>query len=113
MLFRSAAARVPAGPASALSVDAVTDQAVARLNIFTYVGAVLGGALTGVFATAGALRTGFVVLAVLALVSAVLAGRFREAVVPDTSVPEATTPDTTTPDTALPTAPAADGTTRP
>ena len=69
----------PAGPLPAQSVETVTDQAVARLNIFTYAGGVLGGALTGVFATAGSLRAGFVVLAALALVSAVLAGRFREA----------------------------------
>ncbi|WP_066464339.1 MFS transporter [Sanguibacter suarezii] len=65
-----------------LSVEAVTDQAVARLNIFTYLGAVLGGALTGAFATADAHRAGFAVLAALAFVSAVLARRFREAEVP-------------------------------
>ncbi|MBD8078256.1 MFS transporter [Cellulosimicrobium arenosum] len=63
-------------------VETVTDRAVARLNVFTYVGAVLGGVLTGVFATAQHLRVGFVVLAALAAVSAVLAGRFR-AVRPD------------------------------
>nr|WP_128082895.1 MFS transporter [Cellulosimicrobium sp. MM] len=55
----------------------VTDRAVARLNVFTYAGAVLGGVLTGVFATAHHLRVGFVVLAVLAAVSAVLASAFR------------------------------------
>lgn len=59
------------------TVESVTDRAVARLNVFTYVGAVLGGVLTGVFATADQLRVGFAVLAVLAAVSAVLAGRFR------------------------------------
>lgn len=59
------------------TVESVTDRAVARLNVFTYVGAVLGGVLTGVFATADQLRAGFAVLAVLAAVSAVLAGRFR------------------------------------
>ncbi|SDC35907.1 Sugar phosphate permease [Sanguibacter gelidistatuariae] len=85
------------------SVETVTDQAVARLNIFTYVGAVLGGALTGVFATADALRAGFVVLAGLALVSAVLARRFRETALPETAPPE----------TALPVRPAPDGTSRP
>lgn len=63
--------------AGAVGVEAVTDRAVARLNVFTYVGAVLGGVLTGVFATAHQLRAGFVVLAALAAVSAVLAGRFR------------------------------------
>lgn len=68
-------------PMASSTVDAVTDQAVARLNIFTYVGAVLGGVLTGVFATADALRAGFVVLAVLAFVSAILARTFREAAV--------------------------------
>lgn len=75
----------PASPHGAQSVDAVTDQAVARLNIFTYAGGVLGGALTGVFATAGSLRAGFVVLAALAFVSAVLAGRFREMKVSETT----------------------------
>ncbi|MEK8225507.1 hypothetical protein NKG05_04280 [Oerskovia sp. M15] len=41
------------------SVEEATDRAVARLNIFTYVGAVLGGAMTGIFATTDALRAGF------------------------------------------------------
>ena len=76
------------GPQAAAMSVAVTDQAVARLNIFTYAGAVLGGALTGIFATADALRVGFVVLALLALVSAVLATRFREAVVVEGTVGE-------------------------
>ena len=65
---------------------------VARLNVFTYAGAVLGGVLTGVFATAHHLRLGFVVLAVLAAVSAVLAGAFRPARVALVSVSEATPP---------------------
>ncbi len=64
---------------SAPTVEEATDRAVARLNVFTYVGAVLGGAMTGVFATTDALRLGFGVLAVLALATVVLAGRFREA----------------------------------
>lgn len=72
------AARTADGESAPGLVEEVTDRAVARLNVFTYVGAVLGGVLTGVFATADQLRTGFVVLAVLATVSAVLAGRFRE-----------------------------------
>lgn len=72
------AARRASGETGPGLVEEVTDRAVARLNVFTYAGAVLGGVLTGVFATADQLRTGFVVLAVLATVSAVLAGRFRE-----------------------------------
>ncbi|MGW6006836.1 MFS transporter [Oerskovia enterophila] len=67
---------------AAPTVEEATDRAVARLNVFTYVGAVLGGAMTGVFATTDALRLGFGVLAVLALATVVLAGRFREAVLP-------------------------------
>lgn len=70
------------------TVEDATDRAVARLNVFTYVGAVLGGAMTGVFATTDALRAGFGVLAVLALATVLLAGRFREAALPvDVSEP--------------------------
>ncbi|QJW37461.1 MFS transporter [Cellulosimicrobium protaetiae] len=76
----------------AVVVATVTDRAVARLNVFTYAGAVLGGVLTGVFATAHHLRLGFVVLAVLAAVSAVLAGAFRPARVAPLSVSETTPP---------------------
>jgi MFS family permease len=72
------AARSTDGTAPSGLVETVTDRAVARLNVFTYVGAVLGGVLTGVFATADQLRVGFAVLAAIAAVSAVLAGRFRE-----------------------------------
>jgi len=81
-----AGAPIPAG------VAVVTDRAVARLNVFTYVGAVLGGVLTGVFATADQLRLGFAVLAALAAVSAVLAGAFRTA----RSVPAAVSETTPT-----------------
>ncbi|ROS76841.1 MFS transporter [Cellulomonas sp. PhB143] len=63
-------------------LERVTDQALARLNVFTYVGAVLGGVLTGVFATADHLRLGLVALALLASLSALLAGRFVEQRVP-------------------------------
>ncbi|GED11269.1 MFS transporter [Cellulosimicrobium cellulans] len=77
---------------SAGIVATVTDRAVARLNVFTYAGAVLGGVLTGVFATAHQLRVGFVVLAVLAAVSAVLAGAFRPTRAALVSVSEATPP---------------------
>jgi len=78
------------GPDAA--VAAVTDRAVARLNVFTYAGAVLGGVLTGVFATAHQLRLGFVVLAVLASVSVVLAGAFRPARSAPVRVTEPTPP---------------------
>ncbi|MDF9875115.1 MFS transporter [Cellulosimicrobium cellulans] len=77
---------------SAGTVATVTDRAVARLNVFTYAGAVLGGVLTGVFATAHQLRVGFVVLAVLAAVSAVLADAFRPTRAALVSVSEATPP---------------------
>ncbi|KON75473.1 hypothetical protein M768_05945 [Cellulosimicrobium cellulans F16] len=73
-------------------VATVTDRAVARLNVFTYAGAVLGGVLTGIFATAHHLRVGFVVLAVLAAVSAMLAGAFRPARLALVGVSEATPP---------------------
>ncbi len=81
----------PVEPSAGI-VATVTDRAVARLNVFTYAGAVLGGVLTGVFATAHHLRVGFVVLAVLAAVSAVLAGAFRPARVALVSVSETTPP---------------------
>jgi MFS family permease len=71
-----------AGAAGGPTVEDSTDRAVARLNVFTYVGAVLGGAMTGVFATTDALRIGFGVLAGLALATVLLAGRFREAALP-------------------------------
>jgi MFS family permease len=58
-------------------VQTVTDRAVARLNVFTYAGAVLGGVLTGVFATVHHLRVGFLVLAALAAVTAIHARAFR------------------------------------
>ncbi|MGB2557506.1 MFS transporter [Cellulosimicrobium cellulans] len=80
------------GEAASGVVATVTDRAVARLNVFTYAGAVLGGVLTGVFATAHHLRVGFVVLAVLAAVSAVLASAFRPARVVAAPVSEATPP---------------------
>lgn len=73
---RTAAGTVGGSPVP--TVEDATDRAVARLNVFTYVGAVLGGALTGVFASTDALRAGFGVLAVLALATVLLAGRFRE-----------------------------------
>lgn len=81
-----------AGEPAAGAVATVTDRAVARLNVFTYAGAVLGGVLTGVFATAHHLRVGFVVLAVLAAASAVLASAFRPARVVAAPVSEATPP---------------------
>ena len=83
--------RVPSEPPAGF-VATVTDRAVARLNVFTYAGAVLGGVLTGIFATAHHLRVGFVVLAVLAAVSAMLAGAFRPARVALVGVSEATPP---------------------
>ncbi|WP_203968324.1 MFS transporter, partial [Sediminihabitans luteus] len=66
-------------------LERVTDEALSRLNVFTYVGAVLGGVLTGLFATGDHLRLGIGVLAVLASLSALLAHRFREAGTPAAS----------------------------
>ncbi|MHA7132318.1 MFS transporter [Oerskovia turbata] len=77
-----AVAGARSGAAGGPTVEDATDRAVARLNIFTYVGAVLGGVMTGVFATTDALRLGFGVLAGLALATVLLAGRFREAALP-------------------------------
>lgn len=52
------------------------DAVVARLNVFNYVGAVLGGVLVGALATASTFRLGFAVPVVLVLAVAAVAGRF-------------------------------------
>ncbi len=73
-----AAARRAGYPGGPLDVAAATDWAVARLNVFTYAGAVLGGVLTGIFATADEFAWGFVALAGLAAVSVLVAPVLRE-----------------------------------
>ena len=52
------------------------DAVVARLNVFNYVGAVLGGVLVGAIGSTSSLQYGFVVPIVLVVVVAILAGRF-------------------------------------
>jgi MFS family permease len=52
------------------------DAVVARLNVFNYVGAVLGGVLVGAIGSTSSLQYGFVVPVVLVVAVAVLAGRF-------------------------------------
>jgi MFS family permease len=46
--------------------DAVVDRVVARLNVFNYIGSLLGAVLIGGVATAADLRVGFVVAVLLA-----------------------------------------------
>lgn len=52
------------------------DAVVARLNVFNYVGAVLGGVLVGAIGSTSSLHYGFLVPIVLVVAVAVLAGRF-------------------------------------
>ncbi|MBO3085007.1 MFS transporter [Cellulomonas fengjieae] len=52
------------------------DAVVARLNVFNYVGAVLGGVLVGAIGSTSSLGLGFIVPIVLVVAVAVLAGRF-------------------------------------
>ena len=52
------------------------DAVVARLNIFNYVGAVLGGVLVGAIGSTSSLHYGFAVPIVLVVVVAIFAGRF-------------------------------------
>jgi sugar phosphate permease len=69
LCFSSAGARV--------STPADLDRVVARLNIFNYVGSLLGAGLVGAVATPLDLRAGFVVTVALAACAFVLAGGFR------------------------------------
>ncbi|WP_448631265.1 MFS transporter [Cellulomonas soli] len=62
------------------------DAVVARLNVFNYVGAVLGGVLVGALATASTFRIGFAVPVLLVLAVVAIAGRFGRR-------PTAPTPD--------------------
>ncbi|MGN8245082.1 MFS transporter [Cellulomonas soli] len=69
------------------------DAVVARLNVFNYVGAVLGGVLVGAIATASTFRIGFAVPVLLVLAVAAVAGRFgrRATPVPDPHTQEVRT----------------------
>jgi len=62
-----------AGELSPGNADAV----VAQVNVFNYVGFVLGGVVVGIFGTAGVLRAGFAVPLVLTLVIVALAPAFH------------------------------------
>jgi MFS family permease len=53
------------------------DTVVARVNVFNYVGFIVGGVVVGLFGSAGVLRGGFVVPLVLTLVIVVLAPVFH------------------------------------
>lgn len=53
------------------------DTVVAQLNVFNYVGVIVGGAVVGLFGSAGVLRAGFVVPLVLTLLLVVLAPSFH------------------------------------
>lgn len=59
--------------------DEAVDEAVARMNVANYVGAILGGGLVGAVAEAGDVRWAFVVPLVLVAPIALLARRFRTA----------------------------------
>jgi MFS family permease len=58
------------------------DTVVAQLNVFNYVGVIVGGAVVGLFGSAGVLRAGFVVPLVLTLLIVVLAPAFHPRPVP-------------------------------
>lgn len=64
--------------AGSVPEDAV-DEAVARMNVANYVGAILGGGLIGAVAGAGALHAAFVVPLVMALAILLTARSFRTA----------------------------------
>ncbi|MEZ5117055.1 MAG: hypothetical protein R2737_12390, partial [Candidatus Nanopelagicales bacterium] len=54
-----------------------TGRAVARVNVFNYVGFVLGAPLVGLVAEGTSLRWGFAVLVPVALVLVLMAGAYR------------------------------------
>jgi Major Facilitator Superfamily len=78
----SAAVRGPGGAGGARTAaerardDAAVDRAVARLNVFNYLGSLLGAVLVGVIVTVADLRTGFVIPVVLAAAVVLLARAF-------------------------------------
>jgi hypothetical protein len=62
-----------------VSADAAVDSVVARLNVFNYLGSLLGAVLVGGIATASDLRFGFIVPVLLAAAVLVLARAFAPA----------------------------------
>jgi len=73
--------------AGALSPDHA-DAVIARLNVFNYLGTLLGAVMVGAIGSATSFRIGFLVPIALVLVVAVLAGRFAT----PAPRPESTTP---------------------
>jgi MFS family permease len=74
-----AAVRAEQQDASALEVAAAVDSVVARLNVFNYLGSLVGAVLVGAVATVSDLRAGFVVPVVLAVSVFFLARAFATA----------------------------------
>jgi MFS family permease len=60
------------------------DTVVAQLNVFNYVGVIVGGAVVGLFGSAGVLRAGFIVPLLLTLVIVGLAPAFHPRPVAET-----------------------------
>ncbi|MDP9222230.1 MAG: MFS transporter [Actinomycetota bacterium] len=60
------------------------DTVVAQLNVFNYVGVIVGGAVVGLFGSAGVLRAGFVVPLLLTLAIVALAPAFHPRPVAET-----------------------------
>lgn len=60
-----------------------TGRAVARVNIFNYIGILLGAPLIGLIAEVSSLRVGFGVMAIAAVVVLLLARSYRPAPIPD------------------------------
>ncbi|MBD8059439.1 MFS transporter [Cellulomonas sp. JH27-2] len=73
--------------AGALSPDHA-DAVIARLNVFNYLGTLLGAVMVGAIGSATSFRIGFLIPVALVLVVAVLAGRFAT----PAARPESTTP---------------------
>lgn len=71
-----AAVRVERGGADPQVVQLAADRAVARLNVYTYLGSLLGAVLVGGLATVADLRAGFAVPVVLAIAALPLAAAF-------------------------------------
>jgi sugar phosphate permease len=78
LCFSAAAAAVRGPSASApAATSAAVDSVVARLNVFNYLGSLLGAVAVGIVATAADLRAGFVVTVFLAATVLFLARGFR------------------------------------
>lgn len=73
---------VPTGTAGTAAEEAAVDSVVARLNVFNYLGSLLGAVVIGGIATATDLRIGFVVPVLLAGAVFVLARAFAPAARP-------------------------------